>query len=102
MPGDLDIAVRDGAFVLRVRAAPSARKAAILGVYGGALKLSVIEPPERGKANAGVAALVAAALGIAASRVEVSAGHASRDKRLRILGFPGTADELKRRLLSRA
>jgi uncharacterized protein (TIGR00251 family) len=100
MPDDLEVAARDGAFGIRVRVTPSARKAAIIGVHGGALKISVTEPPERGKANGGVVALVAKALGLAAFKIEVSAGHASRDKRLRILDFRGTPDELKLRLLS--
>jgi len=99
MPGNLEIGADAQGFTLRLRVSPGARKAAIAGLLGGALKLRVCEPPERGKANAGVIALLARALSIAESCVETSAGHTSRDKQVRVRGFPGAAEELKRRLV---
>lgn len=80
----LEIETRDGALLLRVRVSPGARKAAIRGEYGGALKLSVTQPPESGKANEGVIELLADALGLARREVTIVSGHASRDKRVRV------------------
>lgn len=98
MPADLDVTQQDGRFILRLRVSPGARKARIAGPHGGALKLSVTEPPERGKANEGVIALLAKALGVAARDIEILSGHTSQDKRMAVAGFPGTVEELKRRL----
>lgn len=63
------------------------------------MKLAVTEPPERGKANAGVAELIAAALGLHARDIEILSGHTSQDKRVAISRFAGDSAELKRRLL---
>ena len=59
---------------------PGARKDAVLGVHGGALKVSVTAPPERGKANEAVLALLAEILGVPASSLVLTSGAASRDK----------------------
>ena len=70
--------------VLRVRAVPGARRDAVVGALGDALKIAVTAPPEKGKANQRIAEVLAAALGVSRSRVAVIAGHGGRDKRLRI------------------
>ena len=49
----------------------------IAGTHGGALKVSVNAPPERGKANDAVVALLSDLLDAA---VEITAGTASQDK----------------------
>jgi len=92
------IAVREtpeGA-TLKVRVAPGASRERIMGPHGDALKVSVREPPEKGRANDAVVRLLAAATGKKPSRVEVVAGHASRDKVVLFRGL-GTA-ELRARL----
>lgn len=98
MPQELEVTEQAGRFILRLRVSPGARKARIAGPHGGALKLAVTEPPERGKANEGVIALLAAALGLAGRDIEILSGHTSQDKRVAISGFAGTVEELKRRL----
>ena len=67
----------------------------IVGTHRGALKLSVSAAPEKGKANAAVCALLAAALELPASAVEVVSGRGSRDKTVWIALRP---DEVGRRL----
>lgn len=99
MPGELEVQQQGGRFILRLRVSPGARQARILGVHGGALKLAVAEPPERGKANAGVISLLSKALGVAARDVEIVSGAASQDKRVAIGGFRGDVQELQRLLL---
>jgi hypothetical protein len=86
-PSNLEIESREGAFLLRLRVSPGARKARVKGVHGGALKLSVCEPPERGRANEGVIRLLSEALGIPARQIELVSGHGSQDKRVAITGI---------------
>jgi uncharacterized protein (TIGR00251 family) len=65
---------------LRLRVKPGARKTSIMGVHGGALKVSVGAPPERGKANEAVVALLAEILELPSSAVTIVAGARSKDK----------------------
>jgi uncharacterized protein (TIGR00251 family) len=80
---------------LRLRVSAGASRRRVLGVHGGALKLSVKAPPERGKANKDVLALVAETFGLALSDVEIIAGETSPDKVVRL---PLASDEAARRL----
>ncbi|MCC6675871.1 MAG: DUF167 domain-containing protein [Phycisphaerales bacterium] len=71
---------------LDVKVVPGARRDEIAGVLGERLKIRVAAPPEDGRANKAVCALIAKALGIRASEVTVIAGPASPEKTLRIAG----------------
>ncbi len=86
---DLELTPVPGGTRLRLRVKPGARKNAIVGVHGGALKLSVIAPPEKGKANDAVVALLANALDVPASAIEIVAGQTSQDKVVTIELEPG-------------
>jgi uncharacterized protein (TIGR00251 family) len=81
-----------GGGVLAVKVAPKASRDAILGpmptVDGQALKVAVTAPPDKGKANAAVIALIAAAFGVPKRAVSVVAGASDRSKLLRIDGDP--------------
>ena len=72
---------------VEVRAQPRASHDRIGGFRGGALRVYVAAPPERGKANARLLKLVADSLGIAKQRVRLVRGETSRTKRLRIAGI---------------
>jgi uncharacterized protein (TIGR00251 family) len=74
---------------LRVKVVPGAKRDGIVGPLGDRLKVRVSAPPEGGKANAAVCALVAAALGIKPAAVRVVQGHASPEKTLEIDGVDG-------------
>jgi uncharacterized protein (TIGR00251 family) len=65
---------------------PRASRAKIGPRHDGRIKIAVTAPPVDGEANAAVIELVAKALGIAKSAVEVVAGASSRRKTLRIAG----------------
>mgnify|MGYP001180483160 CR=1 FL=1 len=95
----LEITARDDSFILRLRVAPKAARTRISGVYGGALKLSVTEVPERGRATAAVLALLAEQLGLPKRCVRVVSGETSQDKIVAISGFSGDAAALERALL---
>ena len=71
------------------------RANAIVGFHGGVLKLTVTPPPERGKANRAVIALLAKRLGLAAGAVEIVSGAGSPDK---VVELPIDRDRLLDRL----
>jgi uncharacterized protein YggU (UPF0235/DUF167 family) len=70
---------------LAVRVTPGARMEA-LEIAGGRLLAKVRAKPEDGEANAAVQDLLARALGVAATRVQMLRGATSREKQFRIDG----------------
>lgn len=77
------LALADGEGRLPLRATPGAR-VETLEIAGGKLLAKVRAKAEGGKANEAVIVLVAAALGIAPSRIGLLRGAASREKLLQI------------------
>jgi uncharacterized protein (TIGR00251 family) len=75
---------------LRLKVQPRARRDLIQGIApdrdGPALKLAVKAPPEDGKANAAVIALLAEAFDVAKAAVSVVAGATDRRKLVEIRG----------------
>ena len=92
----LDFETRNGRVFLRLRVTPGSRKARVIGEHGGALKVHVTEPPEKGRANKGVITLLAEALGVPEREIELVSGHASHDKRVAITGID--EDTVRKRL----
>lgn len=64
---------------IAVRVTPRAARSRLLS-EGGVLRAFVTVPPEDGKANAAVTALLAAAMNVAPSRLTLQRGATSRDK----------------------
>ena len=81
---------------LRLRVAPGAAKAAVIGRHGDAWKLRVAAAPERGKANDAVVTLLAETLSVPPRSVSIVSGTASRDKIVELTGI--APDEIERRL----
>ena len=79
--------------VLPVRAQPRARKAGVVGEQRGALKVAVTAPPEDGKANAALVEVLAEALAVRRSQVDLLSGQTSRDKKFLIRGATRSAVE---------
>jgi uncharacterized protein (TIGR00251 family) len=88
--------VSDGDIVVRLHVQPGAGKTVVVGRHGDALKVRVAAPPQEGRANEAVLALVAATFGVERARVELASGQASRAKRVRIGAMD--ADEAARHL----
>jgi len=82
----IEIGQHASGVVLRVRAQPRARLARVVGEHGGALKVAVTEPPERGKANAAIAELLAGALELKRGQITLLAGDSSKEKRFLLAG----------------
>ncbi|MBX7201064.1 MAG: DUF167 family protein [Rhodospirillaceae bacterium] len=78
---------------LTLKVQPKSSRDAIEGVVetpdGLALKVAVTAPPDKGKANAAVIALVAKAFGVPKTKVTVTLGETDRRKVLHIAGAPG-------------
>jgi len=85
----------DGAtFAIKVH--PRARKNAITGELGGALKLSLTAPPVEGRANEACIEFLANLLKVPRSSVTIASGQSSRRKVIRVSGV--SADEVETRL----
>jgi uncharacterized protein len=65
---------------IKVRVQPKASRNQILGYQGDRLRVRVTAPPEGGRANEAIIALLVEALSIAKSRVKIVRGHASRER----------------------
>lgn len=90
----MPIATQQGADVLLlVKAVPGASRDQIAGRLGDRLKVRVAAAPEGGKANAAVCTLIARALNIPASAVQVERGHSHPEKTLRITSADAAAVE---------
>lgn len=87
---------RGATFAVRVQ--PRARKNAIVGELGDALKLALTAPPVEGRANEACIEFLAEFLKVPRSSVTIAAGEASRNKVIRIAGL--SAEELRRRFHS--
>ncbi len=83
---------------LNLRISPGAARSAVIGRHGNAWKLRVAAAPERGRANAAVVDLLAAALDLGRPDVRVVSGAVSRDKIVEIVGL--TLEEAEQRLTS--
>jgi uncharacterized protein (TIGR00251 family) len=79
-----------------VKIHPRARKNAITGELGGAVKLSLTSPPVEGRANDACIEFFANLLEVARSSVTIASGQTSRKKIIRVEGM--SADEVRRRL----
>ncbi len=72
-----------------VKVHPRAKKNAITGQVGDALKLALTAPPVNGKANAACIDFFAKLLNVPRSSVTIAAGQTSRNKIIRVTGLTG-------------
>ena len=82
--------------MIAVKVVPRAASDEIVGWLDGTLKVRVAAPPQDGRANRALEALLAAALGLKKNAVTVTAGKSSARKHVAITGL--TRDEVLRRL----
>jgi uncharacterized protein (TIGR00251 family) len=92
------IPIRDDAsgasFAVKVH--PRAKRNAVAGELGDALKLSLTAPPVAGKANQACIEFLAELLRVPKSSVSIASGESSRQKLIRVLGL--SAAEVRTRL----
>ena len=71
---------------VKVFVKPRARKNAVVGTQGDAIKIQITSPPVEGAANRDLRKFLAKTLGVSPSRVEIVSGHTARQKTVRIMG----------------
>ncbi|MFG0260309.1 MAG: DUF167 domain-containing protein [Phycisphaerales bacterium JB041] len=81
------IAPVEGGVTIRLKAVPGAKRDELSGVLGDRLKVRVSAPPEGGKANKAICALLADALGVRKRDVEIVSGSTNPEKTARVLGI---------------
>ena len=84
---------------LRVRVRPRSARDEVRGVQAGALVVRLTAPPVEGEANAALIRVLARALRLAPSAVELMRGQTGRDKLLRVRGL--AAEFVRARLVPR-
>jgi uncharacterized protein (TIGR00251 family) len=75
---------------LKVKVVPGASRTEIVGRLGDALKVRVAAPPEGGKANREVLAVLAGQLGLPLAQLTVLSGQSSPAKVIGIVGLAET------------
>ena len=86
----IPIPENESAVTFAVRVHPRAKKSAITGELGAALKLAITAPPVDGKANEACIEFFAKLLKVPRSSVTIAAGHSSRNKLIRVAGVSAT------------
>ena len=81
---------------LRIHVQPKASREGIVGEAEGVLKLRVAAPPVDGRANEACLRLLAKALDLPVSRLQISAGHHARLKTIQV--STASADLIRTRL----
>jgi uncharacterized protein len=82
------------AFAVKVH--PHAKKNAITGELGNALKLSLTSPADKGEANKACIEFLSKLLKVPQSSITIASGHSSRRKTIQVAGL--SAQELRKRL----
>jgi uncharacterized protein len=85
---------------VRLRVAPGATRAGVVGRHGEAWKVRVTAPAEGGRANDAVVRLVADTLTLPRRSVTLVSGHSARDKIVELAGVE--PEEIERRFASAA
>ncbi len=93
------LAIREskGGVTFSVRVHPRARKNAVTGELGDALKVSLTTPPVEGRANDACIEFFAKLLKVPRSSVTIASGQTSRNKVIRVAGV--TAQYVRDRLI---
>jgi uncharacterized protein len=79
-----------------VKVQPRARRNAIVGELGDALKIALTAPPVDGKANEACVEFFADSLQVSRSSISIVSGQTSRNKVIRVTGI--TAADVRKRL----
>jgi uncharacterized protein (TIGR00251 family) len=85
----------EDAVILAVHAQPGAGRTQVVGRHGDAVKIRVAAPPEGGRANEALVAVIADRFGVPAKAVTLTVGATSRSKRFRIQGMGADAFEAR-------
>lgn len=73
--------------VILVKVTPGSSRTKVAGMHGDRVKIAVSAAPERGKANAELAAFLAEQVGLKQRDVIIESGTTSSLKRVRLIGI---------------
>jgi uncharacterized protein (TIGR00251 family) len=79
--------------VISIKVVPGSKKNRVVGKYGDAIKVQVSAPPEGGKANQAVIALLVEALGVRPQQISITRGHTQPRKTVQIEGLDQSSAE---------
>jgi hypothetical protein len=85
-----------GGITFAVKVHPRAKKTALTGEIGEALKLSLTQPPVDDRANQACIEFLAKLLKVPRSSVTIASGQSSPNKIIRVAGT--TAEEIRKRI----
>jgi uncharacterized protein (TIGR00251 family) len=83
----------DGELRFTVRVVPRASRSQLAGEHDGALRVRVCAPPVEGAANEELVRILARELKVPIRAVEITSGHASKLKHMRVTGATASALE---------
>jgi hypothetical protein len=86
----------ESSVAFHIRIHPRAKKNAITGEVGDALKVSLTAPPIDGRANEGCIEFFAKFLKVPRTSVTIASGQSSRNKVIRVVGL--SAEQVRERL----
>jgi uncharacterized protein (TIGR00251 family) len=94
----MEFTIRDteAGVTFAVKVQPRAKRNAIVGKVGDALKLALTAPPVDGRGNATCIEFFASLLKVPRSSVTIASGETSRNKVIRVAGL--SAQEVRKRL----
>ena len=72
--------VKNNNLFFKVHVQPKAKKNAVIGTHGDALKIAIKAPPLEGKANKALVEFLAKLLGKKRNEISIESGMKSRDK----------------------
>jgi len=84
----------------QVKVHPRAKKNAIIGEVGDALKLALTAPPLEGRANQACIEFLAEVLNVPHSSVTIATGGSSRNKVIRVRGLAAAQVEARLKVAS--
>ena len=82
----INFSERDGALHFRVRVVPRASRSEVVGEHDGDLRVRVAAPPVEGAANDELTRTLARFFNVPTRAVEITGGHTSKLKQVRIQG----------------
>jgi len=81
----------------QIKVQPRAKRNAVRGEVGDALKIALTAPPLEGRANEACIAFFAELLNVSRSSITIAAGETSRNKLIRVSGLSAAQVEAKLR-----
>jgi len=81
------ISAQEGSAVFAVKVVPRASRNEIAGIQGDAIRVRLTAPPVEGAANRALVKVLATTLKVPERDIEILAGHAGRQKMVRVAGL---------------